>query len=74
MLSGLAGALSVRGLQLTGGHGRDPFLFTIEVSVFSAATLLANIWLTSNTKTRHADTKKDDDADNTPTIVPEAPE
>ena len=43
LLSGLAGALSQRGLQLTGGTGRDPFLFTVEVSVFSAAALWANL-------------------------------
>lgn len=42
-LSGLAGALSQKGLQLTGIGGRDPFLFTIEISFFSAVTLLFNI-------------------------------
>jgi UDP-sugar transporter A1/2/3 len=38
-LSGLAGALSQKGLQLTGIAGRDPFLYTVEISFFSAITL-----------------------------------
>ena len=42
-LSGLAGALSQKGLQLTGIRGRDPFLFTVEISLFSAMTLLINL-------------------------------
>jgi len=42
-LSGLAGALSQKGLQLTGIRGRDPFLFTIEISIFSAIALLINM-------------------------------
>lgn len=42
-LSGLAGALSQKGLQLTGITGRDPFLYTIEISIFSAATLWFNM-------------------------------
>eukprot|EP00534_Pseudo-nitzschia_fraudulenta_P015232 CAMPEP_0201246270 /NCGR_PEP_ID=MMETSP0852-20130820/50678_1 /ASSEMBLY_ACC=CAM_ASM_000632 /TAXON_ID=183588 /ORGANISM="Pseudo-nitzschia fraudulenta, Strain WWA7" /LENGTH=436 /DNA_ID=CAMNT_0047544383 /DNA_START=106 /DNA_END=1416 /DNA_ORIENTATION=+ len=42
-LSGLAGALSQKGLQLTGIRGRDPFLYTIEISLFSAITLLINM-------------------------------
>jgi len=42
-LSGLAGALSQKGLQLTGIGGRDPFLFTVEISFFSAITLLFNM-------------------------------
>ena len=42
-LSGLAGALSQKGLQFTGIRGRDPFLYTIEVSFFSAITLLINM-------------------------------
>ena len=42
-LSGLAGALSQKGLQLTGIRGRDPFLFTIEISFFSAVTLLVHM-------------------------------
>lgn len=42
-LSGLAGALSQKGLQLTGIAGRDPFLYTVEISFFSAATLWFNM-------------------------------
>jgi len=42
-LSGLAGALSQKGLQLTGIRGRDPFLYTIEISIFSAIALLINM-------------------------------
>jgi solute carrier family 35 (UDP-sugar transporter), member A1/2/3 len=42
-LSGLAGALSQKGLQLTGIRGRDPFLYTIEISFYSALTLLFNM-------------------------------
>lgn len=44
MLSGLAGALSQKGLQLTGIRGRDPFLYTMEISTYSAIVLLANMW------------------------------
>jgi solute carrier family 35 (UDP-sugar transporter), member A1/2/3 len=46
-LSGLAGALSQKGLQLTGARGRDPFLYTIEISSFSAVALLVNIMRSS---------------------------
>ena len=46
-LSGLAGAFSQKGLQLTGIRGRDPFLFTIEISLFSAITLLINMLRTN---------------------------
>ena len=42
-LSGLAGALSQKGLQMTGIMGRDPFLYTVEVSFFSAVALLVNM-------------------------------
>jgi UDP-sugar transporter A1/2/3 len=42
-LSGLAGSLSQKGLQLTGISGRDPFLYTVEISFFSAVTLLINM-------------------------------
>jgi len=42
-LSGLAGALSQKGLQFAGMRGRDPFLFTIEISLFSAIALLINL-------------------------------
>lgn len=42
-LSGLAGALSQKGLQFTGITGRDPFLYTVEISFFSAVTLWFNM-------------------------------
>jgi UDP-sugar transporter A1/2/3 len=42
-LSGLAGALSQKGLQLTGITGRDPFLYTVEISFFSSVTLLISM-------------------------------
>jgi UDP-sugar transporter A1/2/3 len=48
LLSGLAGALSQKGLQLTGGgHGRDAFLYTMEVSFYSAVTLFVSILCSS---------------------------
>jgi solute carrier family 35 (UDP-sugar transporter), member A1/2/3 len=48
LLSGLAGALSQKGLQLTGGgHGRDAFLYTMEVSFYSAVTLFVSILFSS---------------------------
>lgn len=49
--SGLAGALSQKGLQLTGIAGRDPFLYTIEISFFSAVTLVISM-LRSNSFSR----------------------
>jgi UDP-sugar transporter A1/2/3 len=42
-LSGLSGSLSQKGLQLTGGQGRDAFFYTMEVSAFSASFLLISI-------------------------------
>jgi solute carrier family 35 (UDP-sugar transporter), member A1/2/3 len=42
-LSGLAGAFSQRGLQLVGGTGRNAFLFTIEVSFYSALALIVSM-------------------------------
>ena len=39
-LSGLAGAFSQKGLQTGGGNGRDAYLYTIEVSGFSAICLI----------------------------------
>lgn len=62
MLSGLAGALSQKGLQLTGISGRDPFLYTMEISFYSAIVLLSNMLRNQNTgdKTRGETTKKGD--------------
>jgi solute carrier family 35 (UDP-sugar transporter), member A1/2/3 len=45
LISGLAGALSQKGLQWTGFQGRDPFLYTVEISSYSAMVLLwTNVW------------------------------
>ena len=46
-LSGLAGALSQKGLQLTGSKGRDPFLYTVEISFYSAVTLVLHMLVRS---------------------------
>ena len=42
-LSGLSGAFSQKGLQVTGGTGRNPYLYTAEVSFFSSLFLLLPI-------------------------------
>ena len=47
-VSGLAGALSQKGLQLTGIAGRDPFLYTMEVSFYSAITLMISMMRSSS--------------------------
>jgi len=47
--SGLAGSLSQKGLQLTGGAGRNASLYTIEVAGFSALCLLVSM-LSDRTK------------------------
>jgi UDP-sugar transporter A1/2/3 len=39
-ISGLAGSLSQKGLQMTGIGGRNAYLFTVEVSLYSAICLL----------------------------------
>lgn len=43
-LSGLAGALSQKGVQSAGG--RSPFLYTIELSVYSSISLFISIFAT----------------------------
>ena len=40
LLSGLAGALSQKGLQIAGGTGRGAYFYAMEVSLYSALTLL----------------------------------
>lgn len=60
-LSGLAGALSQKGLQSSaaaggGGNGRDPFLYTIEISFYSAVTLLFNKMVTAARSRRNTST------------------
>lgn len=44
-LSGLAGALSQKGLQITGGAGRNAYLYTVEVAGFSAVCLTLSMAL-----------------------------
>jgi len=39
-ISGLAGSLSQKGLQMTGIGGRNAYLYTVEVSLYSALCLL----------------------------------
>lgn len=39
-ISGLAGSLSQKGLQMTGINGRNAYLYTVEVSLYSALCLL----------------------------------
>eukprot|EP00588_Corethron_pennatum_P035016 CAMPEP_0194346306 /NCGR_PEP_ID=MMETSP0171-20130528/105349_1 /TAXON_ID=218684 /ORGANISM="Corethron pennatum, Strain L29A3" /LENGTH=387 /DNA_ID=CAMNT_0039113411 /DNA_START=495 /DNA_END=1658 /DNA_ORIENTATION=- len=46
-LSGLSGALAQKSLQMSGG-GRDSFLFTAELSFFSAAVLLLSLIATGD--------------------------
>jgi len=58
-LSGFAGALSQKGLQITGGGGGDAFLFTMEVSLYSALTLWISLlirWLSSKLMTSSSST------------------
>mmetsp|Transcript_27852 Transcript_27852/g.58830 ORF Transcript_27852/g.58830 Transcript_27852/m.58830 type:complete len:837 (+) Transcript_27852:51-2561(+) len=42
-ISGLAGALSQKGVQMAGGKGRSPYLYTMELSVYSSMSLLTSI-------------------------------
>ena len=49
-ISGLAGAFSQRGLQMVGGNGRNAFLYTVEVSFFSALALLVPQLISSSSR------------------------
>jgi UDP-sugar transporter A1/2/3 len=42
-ISGLAGALSQKGVQITGVGGRDPFLYAMEVAGYSGTCLLVSM-------------------------------
>ena len=66
-LSGLAGALSQKGLQLTGINGRDPFLYTIEISVYSVATLVVHKLMTRTTTTTKPTTTTNNNINNNKT-------
>mmetsp|Transcript_35083 Transcript_35083/g.74014 ORF Transcript_35083/g.74014 Transcript_35083/m.74014 type:complete len:420 (+) Transcript_35083:113-1372(+) len=47
-ISGLAGALSQKGVQMAGGKGRSPYLYTMELSVYSSISLLISMFATKN--------------------------
>jgi len=47
-ISGLAGALSQKGVQMAGGTGRNAYLYTVELSVFSSISLLFSMFATKN--------------------------
>lgn len=47
-ISGLAGALSQKGVQVAGGKGRNPYLYTMELGLFSSISLLFSIFATKN--------------------------
>jgi UDP-sugar transporter A1/2/3 len=45
-ISGLAGALSQKGVQLAGGKGRNAYLYTMELGLFSSTSLLISLLAT----------------------------
>ena len=47
-ISGLAGALSQKGVQLSGGFGRNPYLYTMELGLYSSCSLLFSLFATKN--------------------------
>lgn len=47
-ISGLAGALSQKGVQVAGGSGRNPYLYTMELGLFSCISLIISIFATKN--------------------------
>jgi len=47
-ISGLAGALSQKGVQMAGGKGRSPYLYTMELGVYSSFSLLISMFATKN--------------------------
>ena len=49
-ISGLAGALSQKGVQVAkaGGVGRNPYLYTMELGLFSSISLLFSMFATKN--------------------------
>ncbi|KAL7539650.1 hypothetical protein ACHAXR_012509 [Thalassiosira sp. AJA248-18] len=47
-ISGLAGALSQKGVQMAGGKGRNPYLYTMELGLFSSISLLISMFATKN--------------------------
>ena len=63
-LSGLAGAFSQKGLQMVGGggSGRNAFLYTVEVSFFSALTLLMTTAMTAAANRRSRSSRSSNSA------------
>jgi len=47
-ISGLAGALSQKGVQMAGGKGRNPYLYTMELGMYSSISLLISLFATKN--------------------------
>lgn len=47
-ISGLAGALSQKGVQMAGGTGRNPYLYTMELGLFSCISLIVSMFATKN--------------------------
>jgi UDP-sugar transporter A1/2/3 len=47
-ISGLAGALSQKGVQLAGGKGRNAYLYTMELGTYSSLSLLVSMFATKN--------------------------
>jgi solute carrier family 35 (UDP-sugar transporter), member A1/2/3 len=73
-LSGLAGAFSQRGLQTVGGTGRNAFLFTIEISFYSALTLIMSMFWNNNRHHFHSRIiNKNDSMKNTKTAAETTP-
>lgn len=47
-ISGLAGALSQKGVQMAGGKGRNPYLYTMELGLYSSISLLISMVATKS--------------------------
>jgi UDP-sugar transporter A1/2/3 len=47
-ISGLAGALSQKGVQIAGGQGRNPYLYTMELGLYSSISLLISLFATKD--------------------------
>jgi len=47
-ISGLAGALSQKGVQMAGGKGRNAYLYTLELGLYSSISLLISMFATKN--------------------------
>ena len=47
-ISGLAGALSQKGVQVAGGSGRNPYFYTMELGLYSCISLIISLFATKN--------------------------